>query len=383
MKVDISVGSRFHAFDLARELAGKGFLRDLHTGYPGWSARRFGLPKRALRSVWTHEPLNRLTDRMALCGWLPRIAWKPVLFERFDRIVARRLRPGADLFVGWSSQCLRSLAVARELGCRTIVERGSTHIEWQAETLREEARLTNQPVPQCDPRIVALELAEYELADAIAVPSQFAAATFIERGVPEYKLIVNPYGVDIARFRPVERPARRNPRVVLHVGQVSFRKGVHYLIEACSGLPDVQLRLVGAIHPEIRPWLDRPFIQAIGPVPGSELPQHYAAADLFALLSIEEGLAMVIAQAMASGLPVVATPNTGVEELMTDGVEGLIVPPRCPQSAGAAIQSLLDDPSRRQEMGIRARQRIESGFTWADYGQRASGHYRQLLASFH
>src|SRR5204863_179039 len=113
--VEISVGSRFHAFDLARELARHGMLRRLHTGYPSFFAKRFGIPVRAVSSVWTGEPLNRALSILHRRGWI-RERKDPFVSERHDRIVASRLRPGADLFVGWSSQCRASIAAAHRLG---------------------------------------------------------------------------------------------------------------------------------------------------------------------------------------------------------------------------------------------------------------------------
>jgi len=119
--VDISVGSRFYAFDLARELLSRGMLRHLHTGYPSIAAGRFGLPRKPFRSVWSHEPINRALSFLWRKGFITRCFDAP-LSARFDSIVSRRLRPGADLFVGFSSQSLRSLQVARRLGMVTILE---------------------------------------------------------------------------------------------------------------------------------------------------------------------------------------------------------------------------------------------------------------------
>ena len=87
---DISVGSRFHAFDLARELSKHGMLRHLHTGYPAFLVPRFGVPRCAVRSVWTGEPLNRALSALHRRNW---VAWRPDSYvsERHDRIVAARL----------------------------------------------------------------------------------------------------------------------------------------------------------------------------------------------------------------------------------------------------------------------------------------------------
>lgn len=384
--IDISVASRFHAFDLARELGNHGMLGRLHTGYPPFMGPRFGVPRRHIRSVWTGEPLNRLLASLHRRGWVG--ARDSYISQRHDRIVASRLGPGADLFVGWSSQCRQSLTSARRLGMKTVVERGSTHIEWQRNQLAEEGRLTGLPVELPSSQTVEQELAEYESADFIAVPSSFAANTFVSRGTPPAKLLINPYGVDLRVFSNpvphVQSPIRATGGLrVLHVGRVSARKGVPHLVEAVSKVGGAHLTLVGALDPGMKDFLraHTSDVTVAGAVRGLDLPRWYGQADVFCLLSIEEGLALVLAQAMAMGLPVIATPNSGAEELIEDGVHGFIVPARDPQAAAERLQQLADSPELRREMGERARARIADGFGWGDYGARARAHYERICVS--
>ena len=379
--VEISVASRFHAFDLARELASHGMLRCLHTGYPAFAAAGFGVPRDAVSSVWTGEPLNRALSALHRRGWI-REQPDPYVSQRHDRIVASRLRAGADLFVGWSSQCRASIAAARRLGMTTIVERGSAHIEWQWQELSEEARRTGLAVELPHPRTIEQELAEYEAADFIAVPSAFAATTFISRGIPATKLLVNPYGVDLRLFdggRGAARDAAApNTLRVLHVGRVSAQKGAHHLVDAVRQVPNARLTLVGAIDPGMDAVVRTAGVVAVGAVPGPALPNYYRDADVFCLLSIQDGLALVIAQAMAMGLPVVATPNTGAEELIDDGGNGFIVPARDPAAAAVRLRQLAQDPALRLEMGRKARARVAVGFDWAHYGERARALYARV-----
>jgi glycosyltransferase involved in cell wall biosynthesis len=382
LTIDISVGSRFHAFDLARELLKHSMLRHLHTGYPAFLGPRFGVPRRAVRSVWTGEPLNRGLFAFYRRGWIDR--QDSYISERHDRIVASRLRPGADLFIGWSSQCRTSLLAARRLGMMTIVERGSSHIEWQRHELTEEARLTGLKVEIPQERTIEQELAEYQEADYIAVPSTFAARTFVARGVSEAKLLVNPYGVDLMLFSS-SCPIRRSRCVetsglqVLHVGRVSAQKGVHYLVDAIGRVPGASLTLVGPVDVGMAArFHGNAAVRVVGAVAGRELPRWYRAADVFCLLSVQEGLALVLAQAMAMGLPVIATANTGAEELIEDGVHGFIVPPRDPAAAAGRLRQLAEAPELRREMGARARARIADGFDWAHYGARARAHYARI-----
>jgi glycosyltransferase involved in cell wall biosynthesis len=381
--IDISVGSRFHAFDLARELLKHGMLRDLHTGYPTFLGPRFGVPRRAIRSVWTGEPLNRALSSLHRRNWIASQAC--YISERHDRIVASRLRPGGDVFVGWSSQCRLSLDAARALGMTTIVERGSSHIEWQRDELTEEARLTGLHVEVPHARSIQQELAEYQAADYIAVSSAFAARTFVAKGVPEAKLLVNPYGVDLTLFSssgPISRVrGTEGDRLqVLHVGRVSARKGVHYLVDAVGRVPGARLTLVGPVDAGMDARVrGNAAVRVTGAVAGRELPRLYREADVFCLLSVEEGLALVLAQAMAMGLPVIATANTGAEELIRDGVHGFIIPARDPAAAAARLRQLAEAPELRREMGARSSARIAEGFDWAHYGARARAHYARIV----
>jgi glycosyltransferase involved in cell wall biosynthesis len=377
--VDISVGSRFHAFDLARELDNRNMIRSLYTGYPAFSAGRFGLRRSLIRSVPTTEMLNRLAGSLHRIG-RSRTAWDPVICNHFDRIVATRLQPGANIFVGWSSQCRRTLRRASDLGMITIVERGSTHILWQRDILLEEASLAGVKPEIPHPEIVAAELEEYAAADHIAVPTQFTAQTFVARGIPVHRLLINPYGVDLSRFAPGQRSPADVLRV-LHVGRVSVRKGVHYLAPAVRQVSGATLTLVGSVDPGMEKALAGRNTRLVGAVSGKLLPRFYNEADVFCLLSIEEGMALVIAQAMAMGLPVIATPNSGAAELINDGVEGFLVPPRDVDAVAEKLRLLANDISLRREMGRRAREKVQSGYGWTDYGARAAANYSEILRS--
>jgi glycosyltransferase involved in cell wall biosynthesis len=243
-------------------------------------------------------------------------------------------------------------------------------------------RLTGLSVEVPSERTIDQELAEYDSTDFIAVPSSFVATTFVGRGVSPAKLLVNPYGVDTSFFAAAHSPQPNTTKGgirVLHVGRVCARKGVHYLADAVSRVPGARLTFVGSVDFDLQRLPgNQQQATVVGAVPGPELPHWYRQADVFCLLSIEEGLALVTLQAMAMGLPVIATPNTGAEELIEDGVHGFIVPARDPGAAAARLQQLADDPDLRREMGNRARARIVEGFDWAHYGDRARAHYARI-----
>ena len=96
------------------------------------------------------------------------------------------------------------------------------------------------------------------------------------------------------------------------------------------------------------------------------------------LASVEEGLAQVQAQAMACGVPVIATTNTGAEDLFADGVEGFIVPIRSPEAIREKIEWMMDNPALRDQMANAALERVKNLGGWNQYGERVELVYREL-----
>ena len=116
----------------------------------------------------------------------------------------------------------------------------------------------------------------------------------------------------------------------------------------------------------------------MGHMPQIELKRVMSRSHVLVLPSVEEGLAMVMAQAMACGCPVVASNHTGAEDLMTDGMEGFIVPVRDVEMLAEKLQQLADDPILRDEMGNKALQKVKGLGGWDDYGNKAMGIYKEI-----
>jgi len=321
----------------------------------------------------------------SLAHIFPTPAVSTWLQDRFDLVASKAVPTETDIFVGWSSFSERALNSASSYGAVTIVERGSSHIEFQRDLLADEyRRLGIDPAPHVPPpAIVEKELREYEIADFISVPSNFARRTFLERGFPPEKIIQVPYGVDISALDP-PLPSDGIFRV-LQVGGLTPRKGVQYLLEAWSGLslPGAELWLVGSISDEIRPTLSRyaGSFRHFEPVRQAELHHFYERASVFALCSIEEGMAMVIPQAMASGLPVICTENTGAADLIDDGREGFVIPTRDVKVIRECIVRLFEDSQLRSRMAEAARAKVEAAGTWDHYGARIFAEYERVLAT--
>jgi glycosyltransferase involved in cell wall biosynthesis len=233
-----------------------------------------------------------------------------------------------------------------------------------------------------EPEIVARELAEYDAADAIDVPSEYAARTFETEGIARDKLIVNPLGVDLARFRPASTRPRNQPIRVLFVGRVGIQKGVPWLVRAFSKLGfGAELHLVGPVDTEAAAFLGERGANVFvrGALPFAALPAEYAAADIFCLPSLQEGgIPLTLLQAMASGLPCVVTP--AARGPVNTGAEGIVVPANDHVGLAAALDRLIGSADVRRAMGEGARRAVAAGYGWDDYVERALAAYRALLA---
>lgn len=377
--VGISALTRFHMFDLAGELEARGLLGNLYTGYP----RRYLSESLSARAVSRSLPLAGIAAARKL-GAFPSVQADVgrAATCAFDSAVARALRPH-DVFIGLSGQSIRSFRRAKELGARVVCERGSSHILFQDRILREEHELQGIPYRPIDPRVVEQELQEYDFCDQINVPSSFVGDTFDISGVPRKKVFRNPYGVSLTAFRA--QPKLDGTFRILFVGSISLRKGVPYLIEAVKRLNTsfVEVCLIGAAEKNMLPILNKLPAQfrCMGAVPQARLRDYYSQGSVLVLPSIEEGLATVQAQAMACGIPVIATTNTGAADLFEDGSEGFIVPIRSPEAIADRLQRLMDDPVLLRQMSENALRRVQSIGGWREYGERAAKQCQLLSMS--
>lgn len=378
MRVTVCVRGRFWAFDLARELERLGALERLITSSPAALAQRFGVSKEYVRALPAYELAARAARRLP--SGLDRALEAPIA-AAFARAAVQHLPAAPEVFVGWSGSSWEPMRRAKSRGALVVLERGSAHIQTQREILAQVARDSGLPVRLPPDAVVRREVAEYELADRIAVPSEFVARTFRERGFAPERLLVNPFGVDLSAFVPSAEPPAR-PRL-LCVGRVGARKGSHLLIEAFQrGVYPGELVFVGPIEAEFaaaarRAASDR--VRFLGPVPQAKLPELYRSASAFALASYEEGLAMVLLQAMASGVPLVVSNHTGAEGLFDERDGVLLFPAGQTDALAAQLGRLGSDLEFGRELGQRAASRVSRGFSWSDYGARALSAYRRCL----
>jgi glycosyltransferase involved in cell wall biosynthesis len=187
-------------------------------------------------------------------------------------------------------------------------------------------------------------------------------------GIPAERTGVVPYGVHERWLELI--PAPKTGRILL-VGTANLRKGIHYLAMTAEKLsaqhPRLEFRVAGDVS---RAVADQPVcrhLQFLGRVPRHLIQEEFRTADVFVLPSLAEGSAEVTYEALAAGLPVIATKSAG--SVVRNGIEGIIVPERDPQAIADAIRELTENRDLRDRMSVAARERARD-FTWERYGQR-------------
>ena len=210
-------------------------------------------------------------------------------------------------------------------------------------------------------------------ADAVVVPSPSAAAVARDwAGVPADRVVVIPNAID-----PADWPPTIPSSDVVFLGRLDPVKDVPTLVAAVGLLPGVRLHVYGD-------GPDRPRVEAAAHAVGDRVVLHgtvarpqdaLAAAGVLVLPSLAEGFGLVLIEAMAAGVPVVATDVPGIRDVVTDGRTGLLVPPRDPPAMAAAIGRVLGDATLRQRLAAAAGEGLRGRFTW----RTVLAAYRRLL----
>jgi starch synthase len=372
MRVVQAVFGVFHHFALARQLEKRGHLARIYSTWPWMRVKREGLPHAKVETFpWIHTA-TMLQGRIGLRSqWLDdELGVANALI--FDRWTARRIPP-CDAFIAISGAGLKTGRLVQQRGGIFICDRGSSHQRYQERIVAEEYARWGVSLANSDERDTVREEAIYAQADAITVPSQFAAQSFTQQGIDAAKIHVIPYGVELAHCTPAAGPPPAETFEALFVGGVGLRKGVPYLLEAFARVqhPRKRLRVIGSLGAEMRDVLARlpqQQVEMLGRQPKSVVLEAMRSSHVLVLPSIEEGLALVLAEALACGCPVIASTNTGAGDLFTDGREGFIVGIRDADALADRMQRLADDPALQHRMRLAGMERVQSLGGWDAYG---------------
>jgi len=303
---------------------------------------------------------------------------------KFDAALLRQLEqqpfdPKSDAFFTYNTGCLKSLHSLRDRGVFTVVD--------QVDPARTEYEVSRAEIAKWkgwDTGIQAIPdsyfermSAEWEAASAVLVNSNWSAKALVSQGVPREKIMIVPLYFDPSSIPPVERHPKKRTLVILWLGLVVLRKGIQYLIEAARLLQDREMRfdIVGPIIiSEQATRSAPPNVRFLGRYSREQTAVAYEDADVFVLPTLSDGFAITQLEAMAYGLPVVATPNCG--DVVDHDVNGLIVPAGDIQSLASALARLDDDRQLVAAMSAKALEKSRR-FSLTEFADRLESEFRE------
>jgi glycosyltransferase involved in cell wall biosynthesis len=275
--------------------------------------------------------------------------------------------------------------------CRHARERGIVTVADQmiatAATERAQTGLQYERFPDWEHRDAAawdfvedIERRTLANLDCVTSMSEFVSESLVASGFPADKIALIRYPFDTTGWTVPDRAARTTVTVGF-VGSVLLRKGVQYLREVAKNLAgrNIKFVLVGNVHlTDTGRRLLAEHVELTGPVPRAQVRDWLNRFDIFCFPSTCEGSAGAVVEAMATGLPVVTSPNSG--SLARDGIEGFVQPYDDVATMTDRIDRLASDAGLRQSMGRAARARVEAhNFAW--YQSELEALFGRLLAA--
>ena len=329
-------------------------------------------PRRELlRQFIIRLGLNHVSGVAPLCSI-------DVVDSAFDASVARAIAggiPGARAIYAYEDAAADSFEIARGAGLRRFYELPTLYWKTTHRLMEEEAELqpvwsaTNDTLNDGEEKLARKER-ELALADHIIVPSEFVRATVAEGADLRASIDVLPYGGPAPSGTPRAVSAPSEQLRLLFVGHLRQRKGLSYLFDAMRALERVAtLTLIGpkpvdcAVLSEAlgrHRWL--------GTVPHARVLEEMRRHDVLVLPSLIEGFALVILEAMAQGLPVITTPNSGAATVIEDGADGYIIPIRDSRAIADRVTRLANRAELSQ-MSAAALQKAGT-MSWANQERR-------------
>lgn len=380
-KVTVSCGTKFHSDYTAFQLQKHGLLEQVITAHPKKRyLNRVGLHKKSITFFPPIFALSYVLNR--IIGSSNRVSkWLdynlPIFF---DRLAATKLK-NTNVLLTWAWSGLTSVKQIKKQGGIALLEECGSCSKFQNELLSEEYQQLGLTFKNPTPAfIVERQLKEANIADYLLCPSQHVVNSFLASGIPEKKCILIPYGVNLGIFKP--QWIEKSDFTIICVGTVGVRKGYLYLFKAIELLKakiPVKCIVIGRIESQFKAYVDQyeHLFTHYEHIPHLELVDYYNQASVFIFPSLDEGMALVQLEAMACGLPIICTPNSGGDSAVNDGSEGFIVPVRNPQAIVEKVISLYEDPVRLKKMSINAHQKAQE-FTWDRYGEKLAGFIKSL-----
>lgn len=369
MKVTYTASNRAHHYPFAKALNKAGLLHTFITGFSRFSSRA-ALPEigKKLKRYDILQTIYVVSYNYKfpkfIMSFLNTLAYWSLDVNSF------RWAKGADVFIFYRTQGIRTMEKLKKDGYNTvcILEEVNSHVDLYYKLMKEEYEKLGlgeytSTLPDHQDRLRA-----YQKADYILVSSGFVKQSFLDKGFAEEKLILMHYGFSKVATSVQKKEISTGPLRILYVGQINFRKGLRYAVEAFKALdcPGKQFIIVGNETP-IKGLEDITIPEGVvftGALKGAELERQYRGADVFVLPSIEDGFGLVAGEALSFGTPVIVSSNCGASDIIKEGYNGYIVPPFNSKEITERLQRFANDRALLQEFSANALESLKDIQDW-------------------
>jgi glycosyltransferase involved in cell wall biosynthesis len=299
--------------------------------------------------------------------------------EQFARLCRRHLRSDTTHVYAFTSAAHELFSAAKASGALCILDHATAPRKNEMKLVHEEHKrfpdwATQEKTDAFIERYHQRQIEEARMADIVICNSTFARRTLLAAGVSPETVAVVPLGVRLpAITSPLRRTRDSRGRLrVLYVGGEALRKGVPYLVEALSmlGALSIEARFVGDLALSAHGVREVQRVgHVFGGVPRNQMDQHFDWADVLVLPSVSDTFGLVMIEAMARGIPVIASDHTGAPDVLRDRIDGFVVPIRDSLAIAAKLDELASQPQILSDMSRSAAQRAVS-FSLSAYRER-------------
>jgi len=296
--------------------------------------------------------------------------------EKFDSLISKKVAgQRAEIFWGFQGSSRLSLEAAKKSEKTAIVELSGAHVPFVVELLEEERMLHPDWSDSFShfnfPRSYFERLKEEpHVADMVIGASSYTRSSLMQYGVPESKFRMLPLGFDPAAIKIKDlRKLRKNPLKLLYVGRVTQAKGVKYALEAVKYFDktEIELHIIGHVQGSgtaLKKYNNFVLHPAISQ---GELFSVYCNYDALILPTISDGFGLVILEAMAAGIPVIATENSAGPDIVEHGKSGFVIPIRSVAAIVQCIEVLKNQTSEQYELMSAEARTTAMKYSWESY----------------
>lgn len=318
--------------------------------------------------------LNRISGLTKVAG-----VWNGIVESSFYKKVMKYAKKhNVDAIIVYNGYAKKYFELIDDTGILKFIDVSIAGREYLRDILQREIDLTGieqikkDHFTYWDEKMIKNDIDGCKMADYFLVPSEFVRTSILSQGIKQSQILKVPYGVNVSHFNISESSKSTSGSLkLIYTGAIAYRKGLHRLFNVLEKFKEdeIELYLAGAYDSTSQLYLqnkEKTNIHFLGFVTRDKLNAVYNAADVFVLPSFAEGMAMVGLEAQACGLPIICTFNSGVNDVVIDGVNGFVYDPFDEKRLEDILRWCCSNREKLLDMAPKAVE-IAKNYTWNIY----------------